>query len=147
MDRQRRKIGIVAGQHDLLGRRLGLCDLDDVRLAAQPPLDFPKQFAGRNADGARDPRPAAGDAANQFLALRANGAKQHGARIAFECFGDVGEVNRLLARFEFAAFGEAFDEPTQPEAIRIGKLRRIRGRGTGVDLIDDIHALAPLRGL
>ena len=84
-----------------------LRDFEDLRLVAQPPLDFPQQLARRDAEGARDPRPAAGDAADQLLPLRPDGAEQDGARIAFECLRDIGKIDRLCARFELVASREA----------------------------------------
>ena len=54
MHRQRGEVGVVAGQHDLLRRRLGARDLDDLGLVAQPPLDFAQQLVRLDAEGAGD---------------------------------------------------------------------------------------------
>ena len=59
MDGQRGQVGVVAGQHDLLRRRFGARDFDDLRLVAQAPLDFPQQLVRRDAEGARDAAAAA----------------------------------------------------------------------------------------
>ena len=70
MDRKRGEIGVVAGEHDLLRRRLGARDLDHVRLVAQPPQQLGQELVRLDAEGARDPRAAAGDVADEFLPSR-----------------------------------------------------------------------------
>ena len=71
MHGQRGEVGVGAGQHDLLRRRLGARDLDDLRLVAHAPLDLAQQLVRRDAEGARDPRAAAGDVADELLRARA----------------------------------------------------------------------------
>ena len=129
MHRQRQQVGVVAGEHDLLHRRLGARDLDDLRLAAQPALDLGRELCRRDAERAGEPRAAAGDVADQLLPLRAGRAKQHGARIAFERGRDVGEIERLGVRLDLVVPRQAFDEAAQPEAVEI--------RGACLRLFDD----------
>ena len=65
---------------------------------------------------------AAGDVADEFLALRTDRAEQHRARVAFERFGDLGQIDRLASRISISSAGKLVDEPAQPEAVEIGDL-------------------------
>ncbi len=117
MDRERGEIGILAGEHDLLHRRLRARDLDDIGLVAQPPQQLRQQLGRRDPERARDPRAAAGDVADQLLALRADRAEQHRLGIAFEDRRDVGQLGRLAHGRELVA--QALHETAQPEAVDI----------------------------
>ena len=77
MHRQRGEVGVVAGQHDLLHRRLGAGDLDDLRLVAQPPQHFGSSSSGATPKARAMPRAAADDVADQLLPLRPDRAEQH----------------------------------------------------------------------
>ena len=85
-------------QHDLLHRRLGARDIEHVGLVAQPPQQLRQELVRLDPEGARDPRAAAGDVADELLALGTDRAKQHRLGIAFEDSRDIGEVGRLAAR-------------------------------------------------
>ena len=133
MHGQRGEIGVGAGQHDLLRRRLGARDLDDLGLVAHPLLELAQQLARGDAEGARDPRAAAGDTADQLLALGSGRLEQHRARISFQRLRHVGELGRAAADLEL--FGrKLFNEPAQPKAVEIAGRRRADGV-----LLDDIH--------
>ena len=134
MHGQRGEIGVGAGQHDLLRRRLGARDLDDLGLVAHALLDFAQQLARRDAEGARDARAAAGDAADQLLALGPGRLEQHRARISFQRLRHIGEVGRAAADLQLVR-GKLFDEPAQPEAVEVAGRRR----ADGVALVDDVH--------
>ena len=133
MDRKRGEIGVIAGEDDLLHRRLDAGDIAHVGLAAQPPQQFGQELVRLDPEGARDPGPATGDVADEFLALGADRAEQHRFGIAFEDGRDIGEVGRSAHGLEVIA--QRFDETAQAEAVDIGQGRR----GRGVRLFNDAH--------
>ncbi len=137
MHRQGGEIGVVAAQHDLLRRRLGARHLDDVGSVAQPPQQLGDQLPRRHAEGARNPRPAAGDVADQLLPLEPDRAQQHGARIALEDLRDLGQVGGAVHGLQLVA--ERLDEAPQSERLEIcGRDRFL--------LLDDAHVGVPALG-
>jgi hypothetical protein len=141
VDRQRGEIGVRAGEHHLLRGRLGARDIDNVRLVAQPPQQLAQQLVRGHAECARDPRAAAGDVADELLALRTDRAKQHRLGIAFEDLCDLGEVGRRAHRLELigaSAVSQALDEPAQSEPVEIQR------RYLCLRLLDDAHWLSSM---
>ena len=140
VNRQRGEVGRLAGEHDLLGRRLRPRDLDDLRLDGEPAPDLAGQFAWGHPEGVRDPGAAAGDIAHQLLALRPDRAEHDGLGIVLERGRHVGEIGRRPAGLALA-FRQALDEAAQPEPLAIHRARLRPGLG----LLDDAHADPPGR--
>ena len=134
MHRQRGQVGII-GEHDLLHRRLGTRDFDDLGLVAQAPLHFRQELVRRDAERERDARPAAGHAADELLPFGAGGAEPHRLRVAFEHGRDIGEVDRRVPRFKLAGLRQAREETAQPEPLEIHGLGRL-----GAGRLHDLHS-------
>jgi hypothetical protein len=134
MDGKLCEIGVIAGEHHLLHRRLPARHLKNFRRVAQPTQHLGQKRIRLDAERAREPRAAAGDIGDELGAFRTERAKQHRLRVALEHSRHVGEVGRPVDGVEFLA--EAFHEAAQPEAIELG---RLLGR---LRLLDDAHWLS-----
>ena len=122
MHRQPGHIGVLAGQHHRLARRLGARDLEHLGLVAKPPLHLFQKLGRLHAERLRDAGAAAHHIADQFRLLRPGGAEQHRLAVALHHLGKAGEIDRLVAGVEFVR-AKAFDEAAQPEPLEVDGVR------------------------
>ena len=123
MHGQRGEIDLIAGQHDLLHRRIGARDLDQLGLVLEA-LDHLGHELGRlDAEGQRHPRPAADDIAHQLGLLRPRGFEPDRV-VAFELGSEIGEIDRLLAHLAEPGLDQRLEKAAQPEAVAVIGARR-----------------------
>ena len=134
MHRQRREVGVVAGKHDLLHRRLGPAQFDDLRLAGKPARDLGREPLRCHPECAGKARAARQHIAGQFLPLRPDGVEVHGLHVAVENRRDIGHIDRRFAHLDLAGAGEIVEEAAQAEAIKIVSWNYARTRP-----LDRIH--------
>ena len=110
MHRQCREVGIIAGEHDLVHRRLRGGHLD--RSSRMP--ESLAQHGGKAGlvgfERGGKPSPRAHHVAHELGLLRSDRAEPHRAGIAIEHRGDVDEVDRIVVDDAFALLHELLDE-------------------------------------
>ena len=119
MHRQLGEVGVVAGQHHLLARRLGARHLDDLGLGSAAAAGFRR--AGSPASR-RTPRRAGRGRPSRCRPVPASPARRRGTAPPWGCpraRRQAGEIDRLAAGLEFACAGKLIDEAAQPEAVEI----------------------------
>ncbi len=104
------EVGIGAGQHHLMHRRLTARYFHRRDGRFDPRQDFLEQVVFRHVEGERQPPPRAHHIAGEFRLLRPGLADQHRLRVAVEMSGDVDEVARLAHHVELAGLFEPLDE-------------------------------------
>ena len=124
VNRQGREIRRLAGQDDLLDRRVGLRHLDRPRRPGQPVEHGGQQARLVGVERHRDAFAAAGDVPGQRGA--AGVVEQNGARIAFEHGGHVSERDGPVPNLQLSGRLQSLQERAERKAIEA--LPRIDGR-------------------
>jgi hypothetical protein len=130
MHGQRGEIAVVARQYDLLHGRFFAAHFDELAFRAQTFAHDFEQLTRRRIERFGEARTARRDAARERYRAARRLLEPHRARIAFHDAGDVGEIDGLIAPFEFR-FVERSEEAAQPEAFEVGQFRALRGRRDG----------------
>ena len=128
MHRQSGDVDVVAGDDDFLHRRVGARQLDEFGLQLQPSLQLLPQLASLDAEGPRQSLAAADRVADEFDALAADVAEPDGLLVALQDFGDLGEVDALVADIELIRVDQLLDEVAQAKAVEV-VLLRVRSLG------------------
>src|SRR5262249_30490202 len=106
--------------------------LDNAGAVGEPPAHLLQQLVACDPEGVCDAAAAAGNIAGKLLALRPDGVKVYGARIAVERLCDRGQLDRLGAALDFLG-RQLGQEAPQPIALEIDG-------GPAFGLVDDVHA-------
>ena len=120
MDREPGEVGVLAGEHDFLHRRLGAADLHQFLRRGEPFQHQRQEGLRRTLEAGGDARAAAGHPAHQLGALGAGIGEQHRARVPVEHGGDVDQVDRVRVHLRLAGLDEALDEGAKAEPFQIG---------------------------
>ena len=120
VERQPGEIDVVAGDHDLLHRRVGLRHLDHRLRGRHPAGEFLRQVAlvGRAERGGMAAA-AAADRADDLEMLGAGVLEQRRLRRGLDDRADVGERDRAIVDVDLADRDQMLDKPPQPEFFEI----------------------------
>ena len=113
------EVGVRAGQHNFLNRRIGLLQFDEFRRAADASLHLQRDLARLDPEGFRQTIAAGYHVADHFHLFVADVAEPHGLAVAVHGVGKIGEIESLVAGVEFVGALQALDERAKAKAVEI----------------------------
>src|SRR6185437_6610967 len=113
------EIGVVAPEHHLLDRRLGVVDVHDGWWSAQSAQDLRQKLLRGDAEGPGQPLTAAVDPADELGLLRPDPAQPDRLRVVLEDVGDAGEMDGLVDNLQVIGVDQGFDKGAQPKLVNV----------------------------
>ena len=126
VERQPGQVDGVAGEHDLLHRRLGLRNLDHRLRVRHPPPEFLRKIAlVARAERGGVTAAAAADRADDLEMLGPGILEQCRLGRGLDHGADVGERDRLVVDIDLAHADQLLDKAPQPELFEIDARHRV----------------------
>ena len=127
VERKRRQVHVLARNHDLMHRRVAGWHLDHRLRIIHAPHVFVRYLPLADAEGGREPPPAARHRGDQFELLRTHAPEKRCLGRGLDDGAEPGQGDRLFMYLDLADLDQAIDERPEPEFLEIDTRARHRG--------------------